>query len=352
MEARPWELPPFSDPWLRLENTHHKNAHMSVTSAATRPVFRLKLAVAWGTFYFVRLCERLLPKSVLSLLLWPPAAAYDLMQVRQRKPVTCWRRFPESWRPKPWRFFLWQSLGLYHSQLFYMWPDRLCSASWLRRCRLEGGSDLIGLREGDRGVVLASLHFGPFEILPYWLRAHGIVATSVRTSPPDSLRSLTNYQYTLSPPADVPVFLMAEDLTPMPRFSHVRKVLGPGRRLLVMIDPARGLQVDVPFEDRVFRMATGAIRLAAMADAELIPCLITETATWKFAIHFGTSVPRRYLGNSPDMQAIGAHLLKEFSKVITRYPEQCKMRLLSAMSPLPVNGVSDLCAVAHAAESR
>ena len=96
MEARPWELPPFSDPWLRLENTHHKNAHMSVTSAATRPVFRLKLAVAWGTFYFVRLCERLLPKSVLSLLLWPPAAAYDLMQVRQRKPVTCWRRFPES----------------------------------------------------------------------------------------------------------------------------------------------------------------------------------------------------------------------------------------------------------------
>jgi hypothetical protein len=99
-------------------------------------------------------------------------------------------------------------------------------------------------------------------------------------------------------------------------------------------------------------MATGAIRLAAMADAELIPCLITEPASWQFVLHFGTPVPRGYLGKSPDMQAIGAHLLSEFSKVITRYPEQCRPRLLSAMSPLPGNGVSDFSPVGHAAESR
>jgi lauroyl/myristoyl acyltransferase len=309
-----------------------------LASAAKRLVLWLKVAIAWGSFYFVRSCERLLPTRVLSLLLWPPAAAWDLLQVRQRKPLTHWRRFPELWRPKRWRFVLRQSLGLYHSQLFYMWPDRLCTARWLNRCRLEGGSDLIGSREGDRGVVLVSLHFGPFEVLPYWLRAHGIVATSVRTSAPDSLKSLTSYQYALSPPADVPVFISAEDLTPIPRFAHVRKILGPGRRLLVMVDPDRGLTVHVPFKDRLFRMATGAIRLAAMTGAELVPCLITETASWKFAIHFGPPVPRRYLGNSPDMQAIGAHLLKEFSKVVTRYPEQCKMRLLRAMLPLPENG--------------
>jgi lauroyl/myristoyl acyltransferase len=329
-----------------------KKAHMPVASATTGPVLRLKLAAAWLAFYSVRLCERLLPKSVLSLLLWPPAAVYDLVQLRRRKPMICWRRFPESWRPKAWRFFLRQGLGLYHSQLLYTWPDRLCSASWLRRCRLEGGSDLIGSREGDRAVVLASLHFGPFETLPYWLRAKGIVTTAVRTSPPDSLKSLTKYQYALSPPADVPVFVFVEDLIPLPRFSHIRNILGPGRRLLVMVDPARGRQVDVPFEDRLFRMATGAIRLAQRADAELIPCLIAETATWKFAIHFGAPVPRRYLGNSPDMQAIATHLLREFSKVVSRYPEQCKMRLLSAMSPLPPSTGSDHSVVARAAESR
>src|SRR5258705_3590168 len=196
----------------------------------------LKLAVAWVSFYFVRLCERLLPTSVLSLLLWPPAAVWDLVQVRQRKPLTCWRRFPESWRPKRWRFIFRQSLGLYHSQLFYMWPDRLRSTRWLSRCRLEGGSDLIGSREGDRGVVLASLHFGPSEILPYWLRAHGIVTTLIGASPvPDSLDGLTSYQYALSPPAGVPVFLPASEMSPLPRFAHVRQFLGPGRRLLVMV---------------------------------------------------------------------------------------------------------------------
>ncbi len=313
---------------------------MFVASAIKWLVLRLKLPVAWAAFYFLRLCERLLPASVLSLLLWPPAAAWDLFHLRRLAPLTCWRRFPESWRPKRWRFLRRQGLGLYHSQLFYMWPDRLCDKRWRSRCRLEGEGNLIGTREGDPGVVLASLHFGPYELLPYWLRAYGIVTTSVRVKPSDSLKSLTDYQCSLSPPADVPVFLYAEDLVPLPRFSHVRKILGPGRRLLVMVDVAQGIQVDVPFEDRIFRMSTGAIRLATMADAELIPCLIAEICTWKFAIRFGASVPRQYLGKVPDMQAIGAHLLKEFSQVVSRYPEQCKMRLARAMWPLAENGAN------------
>jgi len=104
------------------------SGHASVESAKTRGLLRLKLAAAWFSFYFVRLCERLLPKSVLSLLLWPPAAIFDLIQLRERKPLSCWRRFPRSWRPNPLRFFLRQSFGLYHSQIIYMWPDRLRSA--------------------------------------------------------------------------------------------------------------------------------------------------------------------------------------------------------------------------------
>lgn len=310
-------------------------------AAARRLVSRLRLAVAWVGFRFLRVCERLLPANVLSLLLWPPAAVFDLMQLRQRKLLSSWRRFPKSWQARPGHFFLRQSLGLCHAQPLYTWPDRLSTARWLSRCRLESGSHLIGSQKGDRGVVLASLHFGPFELLPYWLRAHGIVTTMIRgLAPPDSLKDLTSYQHSLSPPADVPVFLLANEMAPLPRFAHVGQFLGPGRRLLVTVDADRGIQCQVPFENRLFRMATGAIRLAAMANAELIPCLITETASWKFALHFGTPVPRGYLGDSPNMQAAGIHLLREFSKVITRYPEQCRSRLLSAMIPLSSDDVS------------
>jgi hypothetical protein len=307
---------------------------MSPASTKTKPQSWLR-ATAKNAFYLRRWCERLLPASLLSVLLWPPAAVWDLLQLRQRKLISCWRRFPESWRPRRRRFFLRQSLGLYHARLI---PDHLCTSHGLSRCRLEGGTDLIGFRDGDRGAVLASLHYGPYELAPFWLRAHGIVTAMIRAAPAEPPESLTNYRYAFSPPADVPVFVSVDELAPLPRFAHVRTILGPGRRLLVMVDVDRGMQLHVPFEDRWFRMATGAIRLAAMADAELIPCLIRETATWKFTIHFGERVPRRYFGSSPDLQAIGHHLLTEFSKVITRYPEQCRSTLLSAMSVRLVHG--------------
>ena len=324
---------------------------MNIASEATKLVLRLKLAAGWAAFYFLRGCERVLPPGVLSALLWPPSALWDLVQIPQRKLMDSWRRFPESWHPKPARFFVRQSLGLYHPQLIYTWPDRLGNQRWLSRCRREGGSELIGSRKGDRGVVFASVHFGAPETLPYWLRAHGIVTTMIRgRAAPESLKSLSSYQYSLSPPADVQMFLDAKDFIPLPRFARIGRFLGPGRRLLVMVDVDRGPQFYVPFENRLFRMATGAINFAALAGAELIPCLVTEPASWRFILHFGTPVPQHYLSRSPDMQAIGTHLLTEFSKVIVRYPQQCKSRFLSAFSPLPVDGVSDPSAVAHAAE--
>ncbi len=241
--------------------------------------------------------ERLLPAGVLSLLLWPPAAGWDLAQARRRKLLTSWRRFPKSWRPKPRRFFIRQSMGLCHAQPIYAWPDRLSSPRWLSRCSVEGRHHLSQPRE--RGVVLASLHYGPFELLPYWLRAHGIVTTMVRGSTPESLKGLTSYQYSLSHPGDVPIFLDLAQMTPMPRFKNVRQLLGPGRQLLLTVDVDRGIQFHVPFEGCLFRMATGAIRLAAMAQVDLIPCLIRETSSWKFALHFGAPVSRQYPGSVP-----------------------------------------------------
>ena len=312
-----------------LEPSNDNNAYMSVTAMTTTPLGRLKLAFASTAFYLLRFAERVLPLPLLSLLLWPPAAAWDLVHLSRRKLLTCWRRFPQSWHPRRVRFFVLQSLGLYHAQLVYSWPDRLCTARWLSRCRLEGEVDLVRSLDPDRAMILASVHVGPSEIMNYWLRAHGIVTTTVRGLWPDHLQPLASRQHALSPPADVPVFL------PVNEMSRVRQFLGAGQRLLIMVDVDRGKQIHVPFENHSFRMATGAIRLAALAGAELIPCVIVETGSWKFAIYFGTPVPRSYLDKSPDMTAIGAHLLSEFVKVIIRYPEHCKPRFLSSISAAP-----------------
>src|SRR5437899_5759589 len=172
---------------------------MSAASTKIRPKSWLTGA-AKSAFYFRRWCERLLPVSVLSVLLWPPAAVWDLLQLRPRKLISFWRSFPESWRARRWRFFLRQSLAVYHAQLI---PDHLCTSRGLSRCRLEGGTDLIGFRGRDRGAVLASLHYGPYEVAPFWLRAHGIVTAMIRAAAAESSESLTSYRYAFSPPADV-----------------------------------------------------------------------------------------------------------------------------------------------------
>jgi lauroyl/myristoyl acyltransferase len=162
------------------------------------------------------------------------------------------------------------------------------------------------------------------------LRAHGIVTTAL-VGRPKPLQRIASRQHALSAPADVPLFIPVNET-----LRHIRQLMGPGRRVLVAVDVNHGQQVYVPFENHLFRMATGAIRLARLAKAELIPCLIVETASWDYAIHFGTPVPGCYLGNPPNLKAAAAHLLKEFLKVVTCYPTQCSHRLLSCISPAAV----------------
>src|SRR5215472_2444176 len=128
-------------------------------STLKRAFATTQLGIGWSSFYLVRFFERILPLSLFSLLLWPLAAAWDLLQIRERRPWAHWHRFPRSWRPKRWRYILRHSLGLYHSQMFYMWPDRLTDSRWQKRCRFEGDRKLLELAEDDRGIVLASVHF-------------------------------------------------------------------------------------------------------------------------------------------------------------------------------------------------
>ena len=140
VEGRPTSEAPFQ---IRSVVTisDDKNRHMSVASAARRPILWLKLAGASISFHCLRICERLLPPSVLGLLLWPLAAAWDLVEFGRRELITGWHCFPELWQRKPWHFFLRQSLGLYHAQFLYSWPDRLGTTRWLSRCRLLGPLD-------------------------------------------------------------------------------------------------------------------------------------------------------------------------------------------------------------------
>jgi lauroyl/myristoyl acyltransferase len=284
--------------------------------------------LGWVGFNLVRFGERVLPQSVLSFLLWPLAVVWALTELhRPRKLLASWRRFPGEWRPGRARLLLRQSLGLTHARFVYLWPDRLPDRRWLTRCRFEGDCDLAQLRRADRRIIFVSLHLGPFETLAYWLRANRIVLTAL-VGQRGPRQWLSDRQSDLTAPPNVSVVI------PVSEIGRIRKVLGDGRRLLVWMDVDRGKQIQVPFENHLFRMATGPIRLAAMTDAELIPCLIVVTRPWHFVIHFGTPVPGRYLGSSANLKPAAAHLLKEFLPIVSRYPSQSGYRLASCITPM------------------
>lgn len=292
----------------------------------TRLLFQIGTGFSWAGFYLVRLGERICPRSLLSLLVWPAAVVMGLADpAKQRRVLKAWRQFPAAWRPRRSTYLFRQMVGLAHSRLVYLWPDRLPDPGWLSRCRLVG--DWQAARCPDRPIVFASLHLGPFETLPYWLRAHGLPVT-VLVGRPAERQVLKRRQYALSAPAHVPVVQAVTES------GGMRQVAAQARHLLVLVDVDRGKQIQAPFEQHLFRMATGAIRLAMMREADLIPCLIVATSSWRYAIHFGPPVPwRDYLKTGPDLKEVAAHLLAEFLPIMARHPSQCGPRLLSCITP-------------------
>ena len=281
---------------------------------------------AWAVFFCVRFAERLLPQRILRLSLWPAAAVWGLAEIRKRRRArAAWQRLSKTAAfPSPASRRLWQAVGAHHARFVYLFPDRLPERRWLKRCRLVGASDPIQWPQRERRIVFASLHFGPFETLPYWLRAHGLAVT-VLVGRPAPRQKLKQRQYALSPPSGVPVVL------PVTEMGRIREAVSQVRHLLVMMDVNRGRQIEVPFEQLVFRLATGAIRIAALTDADLIPCLTTVAGGWRFTIHFGAPVPPRYLGSAPDIPGAALHLLKEFMFVVRQDPAQCGYRFLSCI---------------------
>lgn len=235
-----------------------------------------------------------------------------------------WSRMPKTWRPKPLAFFFRQTIGFAHARLVYLWPDQLGKSHWLKRCQLKLDSNLEKRLQSERPIVFASFHFGPFRTLPYWLRAHGIAVTTLVGTPISRESAMID---ALSPPPEVPVLAWVNDM------KEIRKSVGPGRRLLILIDVDHAKQTPVTMANEVFRLTTGAVRLAAATGADLIPCVIVEKDVWNFVIHFGSPVPQAFLGKSPDVPAATSHLLGELLPVMLCHPVQCRHRFLSSITP-------------------
>lgn len=292
----------------------------------SKAVFSCLSACAWTGFFLIRFAERILPLRALSVLLWPAAAIWGAVEIRKRRrALAAWRKLAAVLpAPNGTQVWFWQAIAAHHVRFAYLFPDRLGESRWLRRCEVTGPTSLVTLRQSEGRIVFASIHFGAFDTLPYLLRAHGLPVTTLvgRTAPRHRLKER---QYSLSPPPELPVVL------PVVEMANLRQALAKVRHLLVLMDVDRGRQIEIEWDGVFYRLATGAIRIAAANEAELVPCLTTVRAGWRFNLHLGTPVPRSYLGPSPDLKAAALHLLREFLEIVRQAPAQSGYRFLSCI---------------------
>jgi lauroyl/myristoyl acyltransferase len=293
--------------------------------------------IGWFVFYLLRALERVLPVSCLRLLLWPPVAVattWELLGPRQV--LRQFYQLPASLRPPlapaVWACRIWRRrIRLNMARLIWLWPDRLATPRWQKRCRCIGLEALTRVRAQGRPAVLAVLHFGPAPLLRYWLRARGFPVAALATRPS-----------TWGAPYRGAVDRLSDQASGLAGVAHVfslsqlksmyRFLEGP-QLMYIGVDGGEGQQWPVPGEDFSLLLGPGALRLAARTGAVVFPSLISADRPLGLTIHIGQAVPEEWVADATQHQAACVHLLGEFLPVLRAQPEQCGARFLSHLRP-------------------
>src|SRR5262249_9109641 len=157
-------------------------------------------------------------------------------------------------------------------------------------------------------------------VLRYWLRAFQKEAATVAVRPEGTRSHYRGYLDHLSD--------AASGLAGLPHLfdpGQIRQMysfLQPHRILLIAVDGYRGRYLLLSDGEICFRMALGAVRLAAKVNAVLIPGLICGERGLGVTVHFGTPVPAAEVTDKAAQKAACMHLLREFLPILRAHPEQ------------------------------
>jgi len=280
-------------------------------------------------FHLIRRLERSLPADVFYLVIWVQACIRTAFRIFKDAPPAlplppCLRVNTSVRTVRQWR------IEYYLRQALVYFPDRLATAKWQRRCRINGIENLRQAQASGRPVIVAFSHFGPYSLIGYWLRAAGLPAATLVAKKSSGRGLLRLLGDELSPIPNKPTVMYMEQLRQVSGFLAARNTL------LVAVDSDFGKQIDVPVGDgSYFRMAVGAIRMATRYQAELVACNITAEGPWRYRIDISSAAPREWLVEGADPAPVGKWLLDRMLPQIQAHPQQCPPSLIKAFQPKP-----------------
>lgn len=284
----------------------------------------IKQAISFGVFHAIRFLDRLLPVAALRWALFPWAALRALLPTSCLQPSREWPVClgPDpGCHPRPWS----QRLRHHLDRVPAFLPDRLGSPQWRERFEIAGLGPLEAARMAGQPVVLAFCHFGPIGLISHGLRARGIPATPLVAGEARSRPFIHRLKDRYLPFPEAPGALYLDQI-------REAATLGSTTALLVAVDVRADRTVDVPLADGwQFRVATGAIRMAAKKRALLLPCTVLSIGPWRFRIELGRPVPEAFLGPVPDVSQAAAHLVAELFPLQKAYSDHWCRELLESL---------------------
>lgn len=299
-----------------------------MTELPTPPRYSFGDLCSRGFSPLLRLAERWLTVPQLQVLVSPyvqaRTAAHFLLRTRPAPPAV-----PDFLQPiGSTAVARRQRRQLYLNRLLEHFPDRLGSAKWLGRCRIEGLDHVRQAQAEGRPVILAFCHFGPYYLLRLWLRAAGLPVTMLIQGRAATRRRWLRFTDRFAPFPNIPGGLYQDQLRTVDDF------LAAGHPLGIALDARHGKQMTLPFcPGWSYQMPTGAVRLALRHQAALIPCTILDEGGWRFRIRFDPPVPRELLTPGADWAAAGAYLLSVMQLQFQARPDQVSSVLLRCFRP-------------------
>jgi hypothetical protein len=220
-------------------------------------------------------------------------------------------------------------VNAYTSRFLCYWPERLREPCWTRRCRLVGLERLEAPLAAGRPVILVTLHYGDLPLLYHWLRSRGIgvaflseLGDKMRPAFRDRLDSLADRANGLD---GVPRQIRRQELWDARDFLAT-----PGRVLAIPMESATDRDLLVSAPGCSIYLSPGAIRMAAIVGAVVLPCLFSSDGCMRSMIRFGTPVPEDDIASPKRHLSACEHIARELIPWVAQRPEECGRGIMAS----------------------
>ncbi len=229
----------------------------------------------------------------------------------------------KAWSTRRWLSEIDANVAHFHN----WWPDRLGNSRW-RRCLEIMGQEHLDRALVSGPVVLVTVHYGDLRLLLYALRSTKLTAAFMArqnsTNRCPVRRWIDNLADAANEMSDIPSVFETNEI------GKAHDYLAGGKRILgIAVDGSLRRAISVRDGGSQISLAPGALTMAQLTSAHVIPCIISRVGGFRYAINYSPPVAADLLVDSRGHEAAMNYVWYELRSVIWNRIEQSLPTLIA-----------------------